>query len=110
MIFFVLGVVGLMVVEIELGLIEGPVRKMVQGQANQGAGDFSKQVELAVNAHMNGTSSDYARDSNKIIMRVQDGINKDLVCRELVVLESSVRSGTYELSCSLDGSTSLLLL
>lgn len=79
LIFLMLGVSGLIIVEIQLGLLEGPLKGTVQGQAKVGASDFSNQVLKVVNDNMNGTSIKYANDSNTIIQDLQHGINNDLV-------------------------------
>lgn len=77
--FLFLGVPGLLMIQIQLAIVEGPVRTAVQGTASEGLGDFSAQVVAAVNGKMNETSVEFARDSNRLIGGLQEGVNEDLV-------------------------------
>ena len=77
--FLVIGIVGLIVIEIELGLLEGPVRNQISQQSSKGLGGFSAKVLGAVNENMNATSIKYASESNQVVMGLQKTINDDLV-------------------------------
>ena len=77
--FLIIGVVGLIVIEIELGLLEGPVRDQIQQQSSRGLGGFSAKVLASVNGNMNATSIKYASDSNAVVTGLQKNINEDLV-------------------------------
>lgn len=109
LIFLMIGVSGLIIVEIQLGLLEGPLKGIVQGQATAGAGDFSNQVLKIVNDNMNGTSVKYAADSNRMIQDLQHGINNDLVKLTSVFSYSFLRLIYFSFD-SLVGSTLLQLL
>ncbi|KAI5477803.1 plasma membrane fusion protein PRM1 [Pseudohyphozyma bogoriensis] len=73
--FLALGVVGLLTVEIQLALIEGPLKRAAQDQANAGASDFSAQVLAVVNDKMNSTSVAFANATNTLIKELQDTTN-----------------------------------
>ncbi|GAA6015773.1 hypothetical protein JCM11491_002474 [Sporobolomyces phaffii] len=76
--FLVLGSVGLLVVQVQLWALRGPVKDLTTRRANEGAGEFSNSVVGTLNARMNESSFDFASRSNKMIASVEDGINRDL--------------------------------
>lgn len=77
--FLLFGLVGLLTISIEIALLEGPVKTSAQNRVAVGVADFSGGVESSINALMNQTSFYYARDSNKVIMGLQNEINNNLV-------------------------------
>lgn len=77
--FLTLGIVGIIVVQVQLAVLEGPVKDMAQSRASDGAGEFSTSVLSSINGKMNATSVDWAEGSNKVIGALQTGINDDLV-------------------------------
>jgi hypothetical protein len=77
--FLALGVVGLIVVQVQLAVLEGPVRDMAQSRASDGAGEFSTSVLATVNGKMNATSVEFAHGSNEVITALQTTINDDFV-------------------------------
>ncbi|GAA6064016.1 hypothetical protein JCM10212_005499 [Sporobolomyces blumeae] len=76
--FLALGVVGLLVVQVQLWALRGPVKDLMTKRANEGAGEFSDSVVASINAKMSESSYEYANRTNKVILSVQDGINDDL--------------------------------
>ncbi|GAA5951636.1 hypothetical protein JCM3765_005989 [Sporobolomyces pararoseus] len=76
--FLVLGLVGLLVVQIQLWALRGPVKNLTTKRANEGAGEFSNSVVTSLNSKMNESSYDFALRSNQMILSVEDGINEDL--------------------------------
>lgn len=77
--FLALGIVGLIVVQIQLAVLQGPVKDMAQRQASDGAGEFSTSVMGNINSKMAATSNEWAAGSNKVINAMQTTINDDLV-------------------------------
>lgn len=98
-IFLVLGVLGLLTIQLELLVLNGSIRHTVAGQAQAGLSNFGAQVQGIVNGNMNATSSTYANDTNTVILGVQTGINHDLVRFHILPYN------LLTLRCSLDGST-----
>ncbi|GAA5872068.1 hypothetical protein JCM16303_000966 [Sporobolomyces ruberrimus] len=76
--FLALGLVGLLVVQIQLWALRGPVKDMTTKRANEGAGEFSNSVIASLNSKMNESSADFAARSNEAIGSVESGINEDL--------------------------------
>ncbi|GAA5926511.1 pheromone-regulated protein PRM1 [Sporobolomyces koalae] len=76
--FLTLGLVGLLVVQVQLWVLRGPVKDLTIKRANQGAGEFSASVVGTLNAKMNESSFDFAARSNRMVLSVEDGINRDL--------------------------------
>ncbi|ORY81244.1 hypothetical protein BCR35DRAFT_278952 [Leucosporidium creatinivorum] len=76
--FLALGLVGIIVVQIQLAVLEGPVKDLAQRRAGEGAGEFSTSVLSTINGKMNATSVEWAEGSNKVITALQTGINDDL--------------------------------
>ncbi|GAA5880772.1 hypothetical protein JCM1840_001368 [Sporobolomyces johnsonii] len=76
--FLALGLVGLIVVQIQLAMLQGPVKDLARKRADEGAGEFSSSVLGTLNAKMNASSWEFADETNKVILSVQDGINDDL--------------------------------
>ncbi|GAA6037619.1 hypothetical protein JCM8097_006146 [Rhodosporidiobolus ruineniae] len=76
--FLALGLVGLVVVQIQLAVLEGPVKSLVHRRAEQGAGEFSTSVVGALNDKWNETSTEWAEGTNKVILGLQDTINDDV--------------------------------
>lgn len=77
--FLALGTVGLVVVQVQLAVLEGPIKTMAQSRASEGAGEFSTSVLGTINGKMSATSVEWAEGSNKVIGALQEGINDDLV-------------------------------
>jgi hypothetical protein len=77
--FLALGLVGIIVVQTQLAVLEGPIKDMAQSRAKHGAGEFSTSVLSTINSQMNATSVEWAEGSNKVINALQRGINDDLV-------------------------------
>ncbi|KAL8293032.1 hypothetical protein RQP46_000726 [Phenoliferia psychrophenolica] len=78
LLFLALGLIGLIGVEIQLALVEGPIRDAARDQAAVGAGAFSSGLTSKIDAVMANSSAAYANSTNKIILGVQDGINNNL--------------------------------
>ncbi|GAA5901421.1 pheromone-regulated protein PRM1 [Sporobolomyces salmoneus] len=76
--FLVLGLVGLLVVQIQLWALRGPVKDLTTKRANEGAGEFSNSVIGSLNNKLNESSYDFAIKSNRMILSVESGINEDL--------------------------------
>ncbi|CEQ43075.1 SPOSA6832_04973, partial [Sporobolomyces salmonicolor] len=76
--FLALGLIGLLVVQIQLAVLQGPVKDLAKKRADAGAGEFSSSVLGTLNAKMNASSWQFADETNKVILSVQDGINDDL--------------------------------
>lgn len=74
-----LGLFGIVVIQIQLALLEGPIKKAVQAKAADSASDFSAQVLATVNSNLNSTSVEFAQASNKVVETLQNGINNELV-------------------------------
>lgn len=77
--FLALGLVGLSVVQIQLAILDGPVRRMVRKRADDGASQFSGSVMDTLNGKMRDASESWANGTNKIILGVQDDVNNNLV-------------------------------
>lgn len=77
--FLALGVVGLVVVQIQLAVLDGPIRELTHRRAEQGVGEFSERVFGTLNDRMRNASQGWANETNARIMAVQDGINENLV-------------------------------
>ncbi|BGO95607.1 hypothetical protein NBRC10512_006775 [Rhodotorula toruloides] len=76
--FLALGLVGLIVVQIQLAILEGPIRRMVRRRAEDGAGQFSSSVMGALNEKMRDASESWANGTNKVILGLQDDVNNNL--------------------------------
>lgn len=77
--FLAFGVVGLLVVQVQIAILDGPVRRMTRDKAKQGAGQFSDSVTGTLNAKMEAAGADWASQTNRVILDVQDEINDNLV-------------------------------
>lgn len=77
--FLALGLVGLVVVQIQLAVLDGPVRDLTHERAQQGAGEFSKSVVGTLNERMREATGGWANETNRAVLEVQDGINNHLV-------------------------------
>ncbi|KPV73427.1 uncharacterized protein RHOBADRAFT_17124, partial [Rhodotorula graminis WP1] len=76
--FLALGVVGLVVVQIQIAILDGPVRRMTKDKATEGAGQFSSSVTGTLNAKMEAAGAEWADSTNRAILGVEDGINDNL--------------------------------
>ncbi|GAA6048657.1 hypothetical protein JCM3770_002004 [Rhodotorula araucariae] len=76
--FFALGAVGLVVVQVQLAVLDGPVRRLTRDKAEKGAGEFSTSVAATMNAKMEVAAAEWANGTNRVIMDAQDGINENL--------------------------------
>ncbi|BGP51676.1 plasma membrane fusion protein prm1 [Rhodotorula kratochvilovae] len=76
--FLALGLVGLVVVQIQLAVLDGPVRRMTREKAETGAGEFSTSVAETMNAKMEAAGAEWANGTNRVIQDVQDGVNENL--------------------------------
>ena len=83
--FLALGVVGLIVVQIQLAVLQGPVKDGAQARASDGAGEFSTSVMGSINSQMASTSAEWAEGSNKVITAMQTTLNDDLVSSAIVL-------------------------
>lgn len=77
--FLALGLVGLIVVQIQLAILDGPIRRMVRRRAEDGAGQFSSSVMGALNEKMRNASESWANGTNQVILGLQDDVNNNLV-------------------------------
>lgn len=77
--FLLFGLVGLVVVQIQIAVLDGPVRAVTQQRAEQGASDFSGSVIEALQGTMRNASLEWANGTNTVIGRVESGINENLV-------------------------------
>lgn len=77
--FLALGVVGLVVVQVQIAILDGPVRRMTKERATAGAGEFSSSVTGTLNARMEAAGAEWAESTNRAILGVEDGINTNLV-------------------------------
>lgn len=77
--FLLFGLVGLAVVQIQIAVLDGPVRAVTQQRAEQGASDFSGSVVEALQGTMRNASLEWANGTNTVIGRVESGINENLV-------------------------------
>ncbi|GAA5864106.1 hypothetical protein JCM8547_005136 [Rhodosporidiobolus lusitaniae] len=76
--FLAFGLMGIVVVQIQLAVLNGPVRSMVNKRAETGANEFSTSVTDTLNSKMNETSVKWAVESNAVIEGFQDTINEDV--------------------------------
>ncbi|GAA5844266.1 hypothetical protein JCM9279_001748 [Rhodotorula babjevae] len=76
--FLALGVVGLVVVQVQIAVLDGPVRRMTKDRANQGAGEFSSSVTGTLNEKMELSAAEWAQSTNRAVLGVEDGINTNL--------------------------------
>lgn len=76
--FLLFGLVGLVVVQIQIAVLDGPVRAVTQQRAEQGASDFSGSVVEALQGTMRNASLEWANGTNTVIGRVENGINQNL--------------------------------
>ncbi|GAA5972805.1 hypothetical protein JCM11641_003948 [Rhodosporidiobolus odoratus] len=76
--FLAFGLLGLIVVQLQLAVLDGPVRRMVHERAEGGAGEFSQSVVGALNAKWVESSEEWARQSNEVIGGFQETINEDV--------------------------------
>ncbi|BGP11367.1 plasma membrane fusion protein prm1 [Rhodotorula toruloides] len=76
--FLALGLVGLIVVQIQLAILDGPIRRMVRRRAEDGAGQFSSSVMGALNEKMRNASESWANGTNQVILGLQDDVNNNL--------------------------------
>ena len=77
--FLLFGLVGLVVVQIQIAVLDGPVRAVTEQRAEQGASDFSGSVVEALQGTMRNASLQWANGTNAVIGRVESGINENLV-------------------------------
>lgn len=82
--FLALGVVGLLLVQIQLAVLEGPLRDLAQSRAADGASEFSSSVTGGINSKMEALGAEWATSSNQRIVALQDNINEDLVSYDSV--------------------------
>ncbi|GAA5821086.1 hypothetical protein JCM11251_001955 [Rhodosporidiobolus azoricus] len=76
--FLAFGLLGLVVVQIQIAVLDGPVSSMVHKRAEQGAGEFSSSVTGILNEKMGNVSREWAEKSNERIAALQEKINDDL--------------------------------
>ncbi|GEM10975.1 plasma membrane fusion protein PRM1 [Rhodotorula toruloides] len=76
--FLALGLVGLIVVQIQLAILDGPIRRMVRRRAEDGAGQFSSSVMGVLNERMRDASETWANGTNKVVLGLQDDVNNNL--------------------------------
>ncbi|KAK4700564.1 hypothetical protein P7C70_g5681, partial [Phenoliferia sp. Uapishka_3] len=76
--FLALGVVGIIGVEIQLAVVEGPIRSLARESAESGAGNFAKSLVAEVDGIMGNSSASFAKETNAVITGIQDGINDNL--------------------------------
>lgn len=79
--FLVVGCVGLVVVQVEVGALEGPVRRAAEKQAGEGVSGLGSGIVGAIDGAMNATSQEWADGTNAALAKFADGINDDLVSR-----------------------------
>jgi len=76
--FLVLGLFGLIIIEIQLAIINGPVRDHMQDVASDGVADFSNSLTSTVNANLQNSSSTFSTESNELIVALETALNDDL--------------------------------
>lgn len=81
--FLALGALGLLLVQVQLAILKGPVREMAHSRAADGAGELSQSVASELNASLKNASFVWAVVSNERITGLEDRINGDLVSYRL---------------------------
>ncbi|BGP20079.1 plasma membrane fusion protein prm1 [Rhodosporidiobolus nylandii] len=76
--FLALGLVGLLVVQIQLAVLDGPVRRAVERRAENGASEFSQSVVSALQSKWNESATEWAAGTNRVIADAQEKINEDV--------------------------------
>lgn len=77
--FLVLGLVGLLVVQLQVAVLDGPVRRSTHQRAEHGAGEFSSSVTETLNRQMESASQQWANGTNAAILELETRINENLV-------------------------------
>ncbi|GAA5993223.1 hypothetical protein JCM10908_004517 [Rhodotorula pacifica] len=96
--FLALGVVGLIVVQIQIAVLDGPIRDLTHKRAEQGAGEFSSSVMETMNGKMRNASMEWANSTNAAILGIEDGINENLFSwvNTTTVTLNSTMNGFYD--------------
>ncbi|TKA53882.1 hypothetical protein B0A53_03672 [Rhodotorula sp. CCFEE 5036] len=96
--FLLFGLVGLVVVQIQIAVLDGPVRAVTEQRAEQGASDFSGSVVEALQGTMRNASLQWANGTNAVIGRVESGINENLFSwvNTTTVTLNSTMNGFYD--------------
>lgn len=81
--FLALGALGLLLVQVQLAVLDGPVRSLAQSQARSGAGEMSQSVTSGLNSQLRNASMEWALASNERIEALENRINDDLVSNSL---------------------------
>ncbi|GAA5913508.1 hypothetical protein JCM6882_002383 [Rhodosporidiobolus microsporus] len=76
--FLAFGLLGLVVVQVQIAVLDGPVSAMVSKRAEQGAGEFSSSVTGVLEEKMGSLGREWAEKSNERIAALQETINEDL--------------------------------
>ncbi|GAA5998907.1 pheromone-regulated protein PRM1 [Rhodotorula paludigena] len=76
--FLALGLVGLVVVQIQLWVLDGPIRRATRKKAEDGAGEFSTSVMDSLGEKMDAKGREWAEGTNRVIVNVEYGINEKL--------------------------------
>lgn len=82
-IFLMIGVLGLLFIQIQLALLAGPMKTSAQKASVAGLRGVSSSLIGDVNQRMNASSIQYASQTNSIIQGYEDKLNHDLVSNAL---------------------------
>ena len=77
--FLVVGAAGLVLLQVAVALLEGPVRRAAQDQAQAGVAGLSTSVARSIDVSLNATSAQWASETNAVLGRLADAVNDDLV-------------------------------
>ncbi|KAK4047488.1 plasma membrane fusion protein prm1 [Microbotryomycetes sp. JL201] len=72
------GIVGLLAVQIQIRVLNGPVTDLARTTANQGAREFGTNVQDTVNGAMLESAKDWETEMNKRIHALETTVNRDL--------------------------------
>lgn len=78
LLLLLVGVLGLLSVEIQLAALK-PTEAQAQDQVNQGLSGFKQTVLSKINNATEAKGYAFANDSNTVIIRMEDDINKNMV-------------------------------
>lgn len=77
--FLLIGGIGLLVIQVQLALLSGPVHRSIVGIAESGLGDIKSTMGKLLGDKMGQAANDWANGSNAVVGGLQDRMNKDLV-------------------------------
>lgn len=77
--FLGFGLLGLLVVQVQLAVLEGPVKASVGKRAGEGASEFGGSVVSALEGKWEEISGEWAEESNRVIGGFEGTVNYDVV-------------------------------